>query len=119
MALTYDDGILSIYDTKNIADPGMKPVVGLYLRDRHYFFFYDIGITRYYTAIQAKQQIAAVVSVPGWQRISVGDICALEDGKQYRIVMCQPTLNDDMLREMKLSLERIDDEYVIKDTDHT
>lgn len=119
MALTYDDGILNIYDTKNIADPGMKPVVGLYLRDRHYFSFEDIGITRYYTAMQAKQQIAAVVSVPGWQRISVGDICALEDGKQYRIVMCQPTLNDDMLREMKLSLERIDDEYVIKDTDHT
>ena len=28
-AVTFDDGILTVYQTENIAEPGMKPVIGL------------------------------------------------------------------------------------------
>lgn len=112
--MTFDDGILTIYKTENIAEPGAKPVIGLVQKDQYYFSFGDIGITRYYTAMQAKQQIEQVVNIPGWGDVSTLDICVLEDGRQYRIVMRQPTHDDDGLRITRLSLERMDESYAVK-----
>lgn len=113
--MTFDDGILTIYKTGNIAKPGQMPVTGLIKKDQYYFGYDDIGITRYYTALQAKQQVSAVVNVPGWGDIAVTDVCALEDGTQFRIIMRQPTLDEDNLRITKLTLERLEDEYAIQD----
>lgn len=112
--MTFDDGILTIYKTENIGEPGMKPVVGLVEKDRYYFCFDALGINRYFTALQAKQQIECVVNIPGWDDIRATDICELEDGSQFRIVMRQPTIDEDGLRITKLSLERIEDKYAIK-----
>lgn len=112
--MTFDDGILSIYKTVNTAEVGMKPKLELELKDRHYFGFDNIGITRYYTALQANQQISSVVNIPDWGDISVLDICVLEDGQQYKIAMRQPTMDEDGLRITKLSLERVDEEYAFK-----
>lgn len=117
--MTFDDGILTIYKTGNIAKPGQMPITGLIEKDKYYFGFDDIGITRYYTALQAKQQVSAVVNVPGWGDIAVTDICALEDGKQFRVIMRQPTLDENGLRITKLTLERLEDEYTIQDSGDT
>lgn len=114
MAQTFDDGILTIYSTINAAEPGMKPTINLVEKSRYYYEYETLGINRYYTALQAQQEIEAVVCVPGWGDISATDICALENGDQYNIKMRQPTLDDEGLRITKLSLERVNQEYAIQ-----
>lgn len=111
--MTFDDGILAIYKVENTAQPGQMPVEGLTEKDRYYYGFDTLGINRFYTALQAQQQIEAVVNVPGWGDIAATDICALDNGDQFRIVMRQPTLDDNGLRITKLSLERINEKYAI------
>ena len=111
--MTFDDGILTIYKAENTAQPGQMPVEGLTEKDRYYYGFDTLGINRFYTALQAQQQIEAVVNVPGWGGIAATDICVLDNGDQFRIVMRQPTLDDNGLRITKLSLERINEKYAI------
>lgn len=115
--MTFDDGILTIYETSNDANGGEKPHVVLSEKARYYFSFKTLGISRYYTAKQAMQDIEMVVAIPGWDDISALDIVVLESGKQYKIAMRQAVLDDDGLRITKLSLERLGDSYehAIKD----
>ena len=113
-AVTFDDGILKIYETTNEAEPGNKPVVGLKYKDRYYFGYAELGITRIYTAMQGKERVDAVVNVPGWNDIKATDICELEGGEQYKIGPVQPTYDEDGLKIMKLSLERLEKKYAVK-----
>lgn len=117
--MTFDDGILTIYKTENAAEPGAKPVTKLLEKEKYYYGFDTLGISRYYTALQANQQIEAVVNIPGWGDIESWDICALDDGTQFKIVMRQPVINEDGLRITKLSLERIGEKYDIKAKSNT
>lgn len=119
MAQTFDDGILTIYSTVNTAEPGMKPIIQLEEKEQYYYGFETLGVNRYYTALQAQQQIESVVCVPGWGDISATDICAIENGDQFNIRMRQPTLDDEGLRITKLSLERVNQEYAIKTEDNS
>lgn len=112
--MTFDDGILSIYRTVDVSEPGMKPEIQLELKDQYYFGFNSIGITRFFQALQANQQISTVVNIPDWGDISTLDICVLEDGQQYKIVLRQPERDENGLRITRLSLERIGEEYAIK-----
>lgn len=111
--MTFDDGILTIYAVANTAQPGQMPVEGLEEKEKYYYGFDTLGINRYYTALQAQQQIEAVVNIPGWGDIAATDVCALDNDDQFRIVMRQPTLDDNGLRITKLSLERINEKYAI------
>ena len=115
--MTFDDGILTIYEGTNSAEPGTKPVPALAEKSKHYFEFDTLGITRYYTALQADQKIAAVVDIPGWHNVRTTDICILEDGGQYTVAMVQPTTDEDGLRIMKLSLERVSQTYEVPGQD--
>ena len=117
--MTFDDGILTIFTTENAAEDGMKPVPVLVEKEKFYFGYDTLGITRYYTALQARQQIESVVNIPGWNDISSLDICVLENGNQYRLAMIQPQLDDDGLRITKLSLERLGENYAFKNSDYT
>ena len=111
--MTFDDGILTIYEVNNTAEPGNKPQIGLVKKSQHYFGLETVGINRYYTALQAKQQIETLVHIWQDRQIHSQDICVLEDGEQYKIVMVQHT-DIDGLRVTKLSLERIVEEYDIR-----
>ena len=111
--MTFDDGILKIYTLENIALPGKKPIKGLRLKSSHYFGFETVGINRFYTAMQANNQIADLVHIWQDRDITAKDICILEDGKQYRCSMVQHTEDEDGLRITKITLERLDEEYVI------
>ena len=117
--MTFDDGILTICSVENDAKPGMMPKPMLVIKERFYYGYDTIGISRYYTALQANQRIEAVVNVPGWGDIAVTDICVLENGNQMRIVMRQPMQDENGLRITKLSLERVDEEYDIKAENYT
>ena len=112
--MTFDDGILTIYKAENAAKPGEKPVTALVKKGQHYYGFDTLGISRYFTALQAKQKIECVVNIPGWTDIKATDICALENGEQFKIAMKQQMTDEDGLRITKLSLERIEETYAVK-----
>lgn len=109
--MTFDDGILTICETVQVAGNGLKPRLKLSERESFYFGYDVLGINRYYTALRANVQIDAVVNIPGWHEIDSRDIAVLEDGKQYRLSLIQPQLDEDGLRITKLSLSRITENY--------
>lgn len=112
--MTFDDGVLTICQVTNRASPGMKPEPVLREKESYYFGYETLGVQRYYTAMQAKQRIEAVVCVPDWGDIQTEDICIMESGRQYKIAMSQPTTDIDNLRITRLSLERLEENYVIQ-----
>lgn len=120
--MTFDDGIVGVYELTERKVPGKMAVKGLQEKERFYFGYETLGINRYYTALQASQQIEAVVSVPGWVMIPANRhiaVIADPDGNltsecdQFRIVMVQPTTDEDGLQITRLSLERLGENYVV------
>lgn len=120
--MTFDDGIVGVYELTKVRVPGKMPVDGLQEKERFYFGYETLGINRYYTALQANQQIESVLNVPGWNPIKANTNIAIiadadgsitEDCDQFRIVMVQPTTDEDGLRITRLSLERIGDKYAV------
>ena len=118
--MTFDDGIVGIYVLSNIAEAGKKPVKGLTQVEQLYFGYDVLGLNRYYTALQAHQQIAAVINVPGWitaepnKHIAViADAEGQFDDDQYTIRLSQPMTDEDGLRITKLTLERIGESYAV------
>lgn len=109
--MTYNDGILTIWQTKNIAPAGAKPKDGLIQKFKSFFRFDVVGLNRYYTALNANQQIDNVVAVPDWQEILINDICTLEDDNQYVIRTVQHEIASDGLKETRVSLERLVTKY--------
>lgn len=113
--MTFDDGILTIYDVTNIAPPGDMPIKKLTQKERYFYGYDRLGITRFYTALQANQTITAVVNVPGWGDIQNTDVAILDEQPeiQYQINLVQPETDENGLRMMKLTLERMDFAYEI------
>lgn len=120
--MTFDDGIVGVYEITERIVPGKKPVNGLTLLERFFFGYDTLGINRYYTALQANHEIEAVINVPGWNPIKANKhiaVIADEDGvldadcDQYRIVMVQLMTDEYGLRMTKLSLERIGEGYAV------
>ena len=112
--MTFDDGIVKIYLIGNIAANGKEPKEGLVSYESFYFGFDTLGINRYYTALQANQQIEAVINIPGWNQINAAThVAVMEDDSQFRIQMVQPMLDDFGLRITKLSLERLVNQYAV------
>lgn len=120
--MTFDDGIVGVYELTKIKIPGKMPTDGLTEKERFYFGYETLGINRYYTALQANQSIEAVLSTPGWNTIKANTHIAIiadadgvidADSAQYRIVMVQPTTDEDGLRITRLSLERLGENYAV------
>lgn len=105
--MTFDDGILKIYETENTAESGDMPKEGLVLKSEHYFSFDVLGYNRYYTALQAQQNINAVVNIPDRHDISSLDVAELEDDGRYLIRLAQPMKDENGLNITKLTLERM------------
>lgn len=111
--MTYDDGILTISRVINRAEPGNKPMMRLEEKEKYYYGYEELGVTRYYQAKNANQQIECVVRIQGWEDVKVTDICILEGGAQYQIGMVQPTHDENGLRMMRLTLERVGQNYEV------
>lgn len=107
--MTYDDGILGLYDAVNVAEPGCMPVYEDRKRDDFYFHFETVGYQRYYTAMKADRRIEHVVDIPEWIMIEPESTVVLEDDKRYRIQFAQHTYDDDGLKMTRLTLERVGD----------
>ena len=117
--MTFDDGILTVYRPQNTAGPGDKPVPGLTFRGRYYYGISSLGVTRYYAAMQAGQDVSAVVAVPGWNDIVTNDVIVLDDGRKYRVEMVQPETDEFGLRIMRVTLGVLSVDYQIPTEDQS
>lgn len=115
--MTFDDGILTVYRPQNTAGPGDKPQPGLTFRGRYYYSISSLGVTRYYAAMQAGQDVAAVVAVPGWSDIMTNDIVVLDDGQKYGAEMVQPETDEFGLRITRITLGVLSVDYQIPTED--
>ena len=115
--MTYDDGILTVYRPQNTAGPGDKPQPGLTFRGRYYYSISSLGVTRYYAAMQAGQDVSAIVTVPGWDDIMTNDIVVLDDGRQYWAAMVQPETDAFGLRITRITLGVVSVDYQITTED--
>lgn len=109
--MTFDDGVLKLCELVDTSADGRKPKYELSEKESFYFGYDVLGINRYYAALRANVQIDAVVNIPGWHEIDSRNVVVLEDGRQCRLSMIQPQLDDDGLRITKLSLSRINENY--------
>lgn len=115
--MTFDDGILTVYRPQNTAGPGDKPVPGLTFIGQHYYGISSLGVTRYYAAMQAGQNVSAVVAVPGWNDIVTNDVIVLDDGQKYGAEMVQPETDEFGLRIMRVTLGVLSVDYQIPTED--
>ena len=115
--MTFDDGILSVYRPENTAGPGDKPQPGYIFKGRYYYGFASLGVTRYYAAMQAGQDVSAVVAVPGWNDIVTNDVIVLDDGQKYGAEMVQPETDEFGLRIMRVTLGVLSVDYQIPTED--
>ncbi len=110
LMITFDDGILKIYEVENLSAAGDKPVKGLKLKTAEKYSIGELGVTRFYYAMQNNQQIDIVANVNLNNLIRVNDVAVDEYGNQFLIRMVQLS-NDDGIRYMRLSLERLKQNY--------
>ena len=111
--MTFDDGILTVYRPQNTAGPGDQPQPGYIFKGRYYYGFASLGVTRYYAAMQAGQDVSAVVAVPGWNDIVTNDVIVLADGQKYGAKMVQPETDEFGLRIMRVTLGVLSVDYQI------
>jgi len=115
--LTFDDGILTVYRPQNTAGPGDKPQPGYIFKGRYYYSISSLGVTRYYAAMQAGQDVSAVVAVPGWNDIVTNDVIVLDDGRKYGAEMVQPETDAFGLRITRITLGVLSVDYQIPTED--
>ena len=112
--MTFDDGQIDVFRIENTAANGAMPVKKPGLLFSEYFGFSALGVSRYYTAMQANQHIELVVNIPGWPDVTTTDYAELHDGYpaheniKYRIDMAQPMTDSDGLKITRLSLESME-----------
>ena len=108
-----NDGILNIYNVDNIAEPGNKPKQGLKVKVSNLRYEErTVGMTRYWTALQANARVQQVLRVPRINTVHTDDVAVPTDGTQYKIIQVQypPGIDPKM---MDLSLEKVEVVYDI------
>lgn len=85
---TYNDGIVTIYQAEDIAQPGYRPEARLTKKVSLRYEEQRLGIQRYYAALQNQIGVSRVIRCPR-QDVSTQDIAVTEDGRQYRIDLVQ------------------------------
>lgn len=113
---TFNDGVLNIYSVENQATPGNMPnnkftqkVEKLRYDER------TVGMSRYWIAMQAQEQIDFLVRTPRIMSVNTSDIVTLIDGEQYKIKQIQypKEIYPDC---MDLSLERLEEHYELDES---
>ncbi len=107
------DGYVQIYAVKNIAAEGDRPREGLSKIVSLPFDYKTVGYNRFWEAAQADVKISAVISVPYRPEISTQEIAVIGT-TQYYIRQVQ-RIQDTRPETLKLSLERMVENYEIED----
>lgn len=112
--MTFDSGVVKIYNVVNLSGNGDEPEKGLRIFTIHAYHEQTVGIQRYYEAIRSDQLIEKVIAIYDLNEdININQIAELEDGGQYIIRMVQKSEDEDGIRILRLSLERNGEEYEI------
>lgn len=108
-----DSGTCRIYTVTDAAENGEMPAPTLHEYGDYEWSFEDrmISYTRQYAAMGADQQIDRIIRI--WRTpVRIGDVVVIES-EQYRIDNVQPTLDDDSLQVVDLTLRRLEENYDI------
>ena len=108
-----DDGVCRIYTVTDAAGNGEMPNPTLHEYGDYEWAFEDrmISYSRQYAAMGVDQQIDRIIRI--WRTpVRIGDVVVISD-EQYRIDNVQPTLNDDSLKVVDLTLRRLEANYDI------
>jgi len=108
-----DSGTCRIYTVTDAAENGEMPAPTLHEYGDYEWAFEDrmISYSRQYAAMGADQQIDRIIRI--WRTpVRIGDVIVIE-GEQYRIDNVQPTLDDDSLQVVDLTLRRLEENYDI------
>lgn len=111
--MTFDDGMLSVWNSTNTANAGDMPTQSLSLKGSYYFAYQTVGFNRYYTAMGFGQQIDTMVAIDLDRSIHSDDIVVIDGdySTPYRISQAQHIKDDDGLWFTQLSLTRLNDEF--------
>ena len=108
-----DSGTCRIYTVTDAAENGEMPNPTLHEYGDYEWAFEDrmISYSRQYAAMGVDQQIDRIIRI--WRTpVRIGDVVVIED-EQYRIDNVQPTLDDDSLQVVDLTLRRLEENYDI------
>ena len=108
-----DSGTCRIYTVTDAAENGEMPNPTLHEYGDYEWSFEDrmISYSRQYAAMGVDQQIDRIIRI--WRTpVRIGDVVVIED-EQYRINNVQPTLDDDSLKVVDLTLRRLEGNYDI------
>ena len=108
-----DSGTCRIYTVTDAAENGEMPAPTLHEYGDYEWAFEDrmISYSRQYAAMGVDQQIDRIIRI--WRTpVRIGDVVVIED-EQYRIDNVQPTLDDDSLQVVDLTLRRLEANYDI------
>ncbi len=108
-----DSGTCRIYTVTDAAENGEMPNPTLHEYGDYEWSFEDrmISYSRQYAAMGADQQIDRIIRI--WRTpVRIGDVVVIES-EQYRIDNVQPTLDDDSLQVVDLTLRRLEENYDI------
>ena len=108
-----DSGTCRIYTVTDAAENGEMPNPTLHEYGDYEWSFEDrmISYSRQYAAMGVDQQIDRIIRI--WRTpVRIGDVVVI-DGEQYRIDNVQPTLDDDSLQVVDLTLRRLEENYDI------
>ena len=108
-----DSGTCRIYTVTDAAENGEMPAPTLHEYGDYEWSFEDrmISYSRQYAAMGADQQIDRIIRI--WRTpVRIGDVVVI-DTEQYRIDNVQPTLDDDSLQVVDLTLRRLEENYDI------
>ena len=108
-----DSGTCRIYTVTDAAENGEMPNPTLHEYGDYEWSFEDrmISYSRQYAAMGVDQQIDRIIRI--WRTpVRIGDVVVIGD-EQYRIDNVQPTLDDDSLQVVDLTLRRLEENYDI------
>lgn len=113
---TYNSGILTVFSVRDAAEPGYAPVKKLAQKVELRFEEIQLGLTRYYSALQNNVRVERVLRCPYRPEVSPQDVAITMDGRQYQIELVQK-LQDVWPVSMDLTLSRIDQRYDVSKLD--
>lgn len=111
--MTFDDGLVVIYDVANKTEPGAIPQKVLKESKRFFYSIETAGIKRIYEAVRANQQIDLLIAVYRDEQLSTNQIAETENGDQFIIRTIQHMNDENNIKITKLGLERQGEKYEI------
>lgn len=85
----FNDGIVTVYNEKDSAQPGYAPVPEWTQKAVLRYEERRLGLQRYYTAKQNQVQVKRVLRCPLLRTVSTQDIAKTENGTPYRVELIQ------------------------------